>query len=102
MDFNAEENAEAPSKNDFDIVVLAPNPTSAFTRLTVESRVNQVVRMEVFDLNGKVVELLYEGELFAGQTRSQVVTTDRLQAGVYTVRVASPWHTDYRKLIVTR
>jgi hypothetical protein len=53
-------------------------------------------------MNGRVVAQVYQGDVFAGETYRHVVNTAQLQSGVYTVRIASLNHADFKKLVVTK
>jgi hypothetical protein len=48
------------------------------------------------------VAQVYQGDVFAGETYRNVVNTAQLKSGVYTVRIQSLNHADFRRLIVTK
>jgi hypothetical protein len=89
-------------KADFQIVKLSPNPTSDIARIEFYANTNNTVRLEVNDLSGRTVAILFEGNITAGETYNSVVNTEKLQSGIYTVRLYSLSHVDYKKLVVSK
>jgi hypothetical protein len=97
------ENAGA-IRGDFAIVNLYPNPVSdaADARMSVHVKNASVVRIEVVDVNGRILEVPFEGALLDGQELNAIVPTARLESGMYTVRVVSDDHSDFRKLMILK
>jgi hypothetical protein len=95
-------NADVTDKGDFFIISLAPNPAVVNTKLEFYSKVNNTVRIEVYDMTGRVVDIPYEGEVAADMTYQHIINTTNLRAGVYTIRIASLSHTDYTKMVVNK
>jgi hypothetical protein len=94
--------ADAADKGDFHIVNIAPNPAVDVTRVEFTTKTMNTVRLEVFDMSGRVVAILFEGDVTAGETYNTVLNTSALESGVYTVRIASLSHADHKKLVVSK
>ncbi len=76
-----------------------PSPQAAFT-LTV--RHPQHVRIDLFDLNGRRVDTLYEGFLQAGTSRRFTIGGKDLPSGVYLYRVVGEDFADSRAVVLVR
>jgi hypothetical protein len=83
---------------------LYPNPASA--EVTVETELPQGGRLvvDILDLQGRVVRSLYAGERPAGPYRLQWDSTDdrgaRLAQGTYLVRMAPPWGSSTKPVVL--
>lgn len=66
---------------------VAPNPVAASARVALDLPVAQAVSVELFDVRGRRVATLHEGEAAAGRL-DLPVDASALPAGVYIVRVA--------------
>jgi len=89
-------------KGDFILTKIVPNPAADYTKIMFQANTNNTVRLEVFDMNGRVVAVLYEGNITKGENYSMDLRTSEFQSGMYTVRLSSLNHSDYQKLVVTR
>lgn len=92
----------AAERGDFEIVRLSPNPAESYARVEVMAYKGTPVRIELVDLNGKVVDVIFEGDLSRGQTFRTIVNTNNLYNGVYTVRAYSQMHADVTKLVIQK
>ena len=81
---------------------LAPNPTRAGSRLTVESTPGSAVRVVVYDALGREVAAPFTGTLGAEAAHTVTLDTDHLPAGLYFVRVESGDRVETKKLTVVR
>jgi hypothetical protein len=90
------------SKGDFDIVKVSPNPAVERTNIEFVSKVNTTVIMEVYDLSGRVVATLYQGNVFEGETYRTTFNTSQLESGMYTIRLASTTSAKHQKLSVQK
>lgn len=79
----AENNLGAPQ------VSIAPNPFKELTRITFQLEHATNVRLEVLDLEGRTVQVVYDGPVAAGQSYSQEVNPEGMSAGVYFYRLAA-------------
>ena len=92
--------AEAP-RGESALRLVGPNPTGARTRLVLTLAEAQTVRVDVVDALGRVVAVLHDGALSAGETP---LTADAaaLPAGVYAVRVSGAAVRATQRLTVVR
>lgn len=65
-----------------------PNPAQDNTMIEFSLEQNDNVSLEIVDLNGKVVQNVYSGDLGAGQHRFPIATAE-LSAGMYLVRLVT-------------
>jgi hypothetical protein len=72
-------------------VILYPNPSIEFFTVMVESDMEELITVEVFDLAGNLVEIT-QGQF----THSEIVMGQDLAAGVYMVIVTQG---EYRKVL---
>lgn len=64
-----------------------PSPFVAQSRVEVAMSRTEFVRIEVLDVLGRSVQVLFEGTVAAGETVQHVVSGQGLSAGMYIVRV---------------
>ncbi len=69
-------------------VTLAPNPTAAEAKLTLNLEKGTKLSVQVVDMMGRVVSQIAEQNLSAG-THNFQIATENLAAGVYNVRIAT-------------
>jgi hypothetical protein len=86
---------------DYSLEQNYPNPfnPTTFIRFTLPSRGQ--VTLKLYDLLGREVATLAEGEKDAGVHTVRVDAT-RLASGTYLYRLTSPGHDDTKKLIVVK
>jgi hypothetical protein len=78
---------------------LYPNPSRGITVLPVDIRVNQSGGIYIKDINGKLVETIYEGDFIKGE-KNFFVNTQHYPSGVYIVELKTNLQSNYHKLIV--
>lgn len=66
-------------------LTIFPNPVSDKINLNFNLDANQMVRINVFDITGKNMMKLYEGQESAGEHTKSFDLADRLNAGMYFV-----------------
>ena len=76
-----------------------PNPAQTESVVRLDIGAGQTVRIEVFDLLGRRVRMLYDGVLGAGSHRV-IIPTRELPSGVYVVRVMGERNRQTRRLVV--
>jgi len=83
-----------------------PNPFGARTTISYELDADASVRLEVFDVTGRLVQTLVDGRVDAGRNAVSWDGTDRagrpVVAGVYYVRLRTPAGEERRTLTVLR
>jgi hypothetical protein len=88
-----------------DVVVTAspnPLPAGAVSRLEVTPRQGQAVTVDVVDLLGRRVDVLFEGPMRAGETQVLSFPAHRRPSGLYFVRVRGETVRAVRKITVLR
>jgi photosystem II stability/assembly factor-like uncharacterized protein len=78
-----------------------PNPFNPVTNVRYELPVDSPVRLEVFDLLGRRVALLYDGMQTAGR-HAAAFDASRLASGVYIYRIQTPGFTQTRKMMLVK
>lgn len=78
-----------------------PNPFNPVTNMRYNLPVDSPVRLEVFDLLGRRVALLYDGLQKAGR-HSALFDATRLSSGMYIYRIQTPEFTQTRKMMLVK
>lgn len=78
-----------------------PNPFNASTTLTLTLSTSEQVRVELFDMTGRLAGTIYEGSLSSGQRRL-AVNADRLSSGMYVVRASSAHGSAVQRITLVR
>ena len=92
----------AAAKGDFMITKVSPNPAVDRTTIEFYANTNNTVKMEVYDLSGRVVGTLFNGNIVKGETYTTTYNTSSLESGMYTIRLASLNNAKHEKLSVAR
>lgn len=79
-----------------------PNPAGPSTRVTVLSKIDQQVRVALFDARGREVEVLMDAVMTALSETSLPVDTSSLAAGLYYVRATGEGLDLVRTIVVAR
>ena len=90
---------------DFTSVVVSqaqPNPFTAQTRITLSIFRNELVRVELYDVRGRLVRVVNDGAVAAGVGKEYVVNGEGLSSGVYWVVVNGASFTEKRKIVLVR
>lgn len=95
------EEAPARSPELFELAQNYPNPFNPATTISFDLPENEVVKIRVYDLLGKVVATLHEGKLAAGYHKFTFSGTD-IPSGVYFYRVESRNFTDVKKMTLVK
>ncbi len=94
-----EEAPDLPATHVLSAAYPHPSPQTAFT-LTV--RHSQHIRIDLFDLNGRRVDTLFEGFLQAGTPRRFTMGRKDLPSGVYLYRIVGEDFADSRAVVLVR
>ena len=78
-----------------------PNPFNATTRLTFGLPEASFISIDIYDLSGRLVSKLVEGELIAG-THNAVWESGTASTGVYLVRMETERFSSVRKVMLLR
>jgi PKD repeat protein len=81
-------------------ITTAPNPFGATATFTVDLSSNSDVEISVYDMTGKKVETVKDGQMSAGQ-HNIVWTPENLAEGVYFVQMVIDGQVQTRKIVHT-
>ena len=79
--------AEVPLTEAFSLSPVYPNPFQSVARFTLTVAEPQQVRVEVFDMLGRRVEVLHDGQVEGGRVYTFTLDGTELPAGMYFYRV---------------
>lgn len=89
-------------KKQIGYILLYPNPTSGKTTLMINSNINSLLEVSIYDVTGKlVVNTVNKEELFEGINQI-TLNTENLLSGVYFVTLNTTVGKETVKLIVTK
>jgi hypothetical protein len=81
---------------------LQPNPTEGQTMVVFTIAENERLAVEVLDLNGRVIEVLYNGQSEHAGSRRVEFDGSYLNNGLYLVRMTSASFTEIQKLMIAK
>ena len=87
-------------KEPIRITGLAPNPTNTQSQLTFVVSQNMRLRVDLYTMDGLLVQELYQGNAVTGVQYMMDIDADDLAAGMYQVRVSSNIYLAVKKLLV--
>ena len=85
-----------------EVEQIFPNPLRGQGRLRFAVAEPQQVRVEVYDVVGRCVGVLYDGEVAANRTEEVLWHGDRLASGVYFVRVVGERFSDTQQVVLVK
>lgn len=80
----------------------APNPFSASTQIRFKAEASGKATIGVYDLNGSLVKVLFDGELEEGETKELTLEGTALSSGIYLIKANSASKVSRLKLVLTR
>lgn len=80
----------------------APNPFADQTTIHFTAQASGKASVAVYDLNGSLVKVLFEGELEEGESKELILEGAALSSGVYLVKATSPVGVDHLKVVLTK
>jgi endonuclease/exonuclease/phosphatase family metal-dependent hydrolase len=90
-----------PSRFTFSLFQNYPNPFNPTTTIKFEVPVTTDVKLVLYDLLGREIKVLYEGEARAGATEVSV-SAEELNSGIYFYRLSTASYSSSKKLIVLK
>jgi elongation factor Tu len=93
---------EAPRAEDFVLTAAYPNPFTDETQFSLTVTRSQHVKVEVFDLLGRLVTVLYEGTVVPHQPHTFSLGGEDLPAGTYLYRASGEETADTGLVTVVR
>jgi hypothetical protein len=91
----------APLPTDYSLHKAYPNPFNPSTTISFELSQDSHAELEIFDVQGRVVETLFDGELSAG-THSRVWSCGTCAGGVYFARLRASEFVGIQKLVLMK
>ena len=93
-------NADLPER--FELEPVYPNPFNpeATIRFTVPKA--EAVRVALYDVQGRLVQVLYQGTPAAGQVQTLRIEGSGLPSGMYFIRLVSPSHTATQSALLVK
>ena len=88
------------AKDLIEITTLHPNPASTQANLTVTVKEDLTAKVQVFTMDGSLVEHVFEGPMFEGWPTTLELNVFNLESGMYQVRVSSKDFVTTKKLLV--
>ncbi|MCB0281867.1 MAG: peptidoglycan DD-metalloendopeptidase family protein [Calditrichae bacterium] len=89
-------------ENDFSLIGNYPNPFNPQTRILYHLNRNDQVKLEVYDLSGKEIKILFNEQQSAGE-HSIVFDASELAAGIYFYRLSTSMHlSQTRKMLILK
>jgi hypothetical protein len=79
-----------------------PNPFSQHLNVRFKIAQTSLVNVRLFDLNGKMVKQLFEGEAPGGMVKQFTISSQNLPAGTYICRLQTSAGVSQRKIILSR
>ncbi|HET6539279.1 MAG TPA: T9SS type A sorting domain-containing protein, partial [Chryseolinea sp.] len=77
----------------------SPNPFSTKLNVRFTARQSANARVELFDMRGRSVHLLYSGKMSAGETKEKELETSELPDGIYILQFVNGRHVSRLKLM---
>ena len=87
---------------DFASMDVNPNPAKDMAVVTFKSESNNTLTMDVYDMSGRKVADLFQGNVEANQVYKTDFNTSALADGVYYIRLFSLSDQEIKKLIIAR
>ena len=88
------------AKDLIEITTLYPNPASVTAMLTVTVKQDLTAKVQVFTMDGSLVEHVFDGQMFEGWPTTLELNTNNYESGMYQVRVSSKDFVTTKKLLV--
>lgn len=67
-------------------VSFAPNPSSNYCSITIESSINTATKVNLIDVTGRIVNSIFSGKLNSGENEIRIETSE-LESGLYFVNL---------------
>ena len=88
------------AKDLIEITTLHPNPASVKATLTVTVKEDLTAKVQIFTMDGSLVEHVFDGPMFEGWPTTLELNTNYYESGMYQVRVSSKDFVTTKKLLV--
>ncbi len=74
--------------NLFEKIALYPNPVKDEANLSIELNTNSIIDILIFDMSGKIVSSVFNGEVSSGKSDFKI-NTNELENGMYYTRIST-------------
>lgn len=98
----AREGNELALEEQVSVLQVAPNPFSDQTTLSFQLEETQSAKLELYDLQGKLISTLFEGEVEAGAVQQVSLAGNGLKGGMYIARLVATGQVSYVKILLNR
>ncbi|NNE56302.1 MAG: T9SS type A sorting domain-containing protein, partial [Flavobacteriales bacterium] len=89
-------------KGDFGITAVKPNPAVDYATVEFLSNTNNTLTLEVYDLAGRKVATLFQGNVERDVLYRTDLNTSALESGIYNIRLFSLSYQVNEKLVVSK
>jgi len=86
---------------DFKLYDAYPNPFNPFTKIKFDLPINSSVQLRIYDLSGKLIETLYDGNIISG-SHEYNWNADKFNSGVYIFQLISKEYNSSKKLVLIK
>ena len=86
----------------FLLTDIYPNPFNPQAQFTLTVAETQPVQIELFDVMGRSLGLLHQGELAAGAPRQFTIDGGGLPSGLYLLRAQGPYFSATRQVMLVK
>jgi chitinase len=90
---------EEETPQDNAVLEANPNPFSAKLNVRFTARQSANARVELFDLQGRSIHVVYSGQMSAGETKETELETSELPDGIYVLQFINGKHVARLKLM---
>jgi endonuclease/exonuclease/phosphatase family metal-dependent hydrolase len=101
LDPNVEIINENPVPIKFAIVNNYPNPFNPTTTINITVEIRHAISLNIYDINGRLIDLVFQGELEIGTHEFQWEGTN-YSSGVYFIKMKSGDYVQTRKMILLK
>lgn len=84
----------------FSALTVFPNPARDFFNLEINTKESGKVSVYLVALDGKRIQHCFEKNILHGNTTEKIQLNEKIEAGVYFLKISSGENVSYRKLIV--
>ena len=85
-----------------DELTAYPSPFTSTATIRVQPSIKGNVKLEVYDVHGKLVKKIFSGSLEAGRSVNFLLNGSDLAKGVYIIRLVTPTQVINKKITYSR
>ena len=87
--------------SDFKISNIYPNPFNPYTNFELEITKSDIIKIDIYDLNGKIVDSLYNGILDRG-IYSYIWDASNFTSGIYFITISTSEYSTSQKITLIK